>query len=148
MNFAGPQHGISPLNSDAKGHIHEDIDITPISIIANADGRGAFTRQASAPNSLDQQNLCSQRDTGNEEDMESSTTKATYGFFGVICGILFGPWTFLFLCCQECTGLHGAKKRWFIIFAIVGVAFQMSWLGLRVAFGLPPIPWPIAYLFC
>lgn len=147
MNSGGPQHNVYALESDEKGQEHEDIEVTPTSIMANTNERGAFTEQASAPNTSEQQALDNQSDTGSEKDSESLAKKASYGFLGVTCGMLFGPWAFLFLCCQECTGLTGAKKRWFIIFGIVGVTFQMSWLGLRVAFGLPPIPWPIAYFF-
>lgn len=147
MSSEHRQHSTSVLDDNGKEYEPEGLDISPTSILPNADHGGSFTEQASAPSASSQQSVDRERNEGMEEQRDSIRKAAPYGLVGVIGGIFLGPWIFLFLCCQDWAGLKGARKKSFMICAILGIAFQMAWLGIRVAFGLPPFPWPIAYFF-
>lgn len=60
----------------------------------------------------------------NASNAEEPSSEIGYGFFGLIIAILFGLFAFCFLCCQECMGLVGQRKKSFIIGAAIGVLLQ------------------------
>lgn len=74
----------------------------------------------------------STQNRGNLED----GTGCGYGLFGFFAGSVLSFFSYLFLCCGDCTGITDYRRKSFIIGATIGTVLSIAlsvvwWIGLE-----------------